>query len=56
MLIVLVALGEPGPPPMYAGLRWLAAVIGIAGALALHVMNYVWWTPPGSPFVAGIQG
>jgi uncharacterized membrane protein len=31
-------------------------LIGIAGILALHAMNYVWWTPPGSPFVAGIQG
>ena len=41
---------------MNAGVRWLAAFIGIAGALALHAMNYVWWTPPGSPFVAGIQG
>jgi len=56
ILIVLVALGEPVPPTMNAGVRSLAAVIGIAGALALHAMNYVWWTPPDSPFVAGIQG
>ena len=56
ILIVLVALGEPGLPPMLPGFRWLAMSIGIAGALALHVMNYVWWTPPGAPFVAGIQG
>jgi uncharacterized membrane protein len=56
MLIVLVALGEPGAPPACAGFRWLGALIGIVGALALHAMNYVWWTPPGAPFVAGIQG
>jgi uncharacterized membrane protein len=56
ILIVLVALGEPRPPPVPASFRWLGAVIGIGGALALHVMNYVWWTPPGAPFVAGIQG
>ena len=56
ILIVLVALGEPVPQPISAGVRWLAAFIGIAGALALHGMNYVWWTPPDSPFVAGIQG
>jgi len=56
MLIVLVALGEPGLPPMYPGFRWLALSIGIAGALALQVLNFVWWTPPGATFVAGIQG
>ena len=56
ILIVLVALSEPGLPPMCAGFRWLALSIGIAGALALHVMNFVWWTAPGEPFVAGIQG
>jgi uncharacterized membrane protein len=56
ILIVLVALGEPGLPPMCAGFRWLALSIGIVGALALHAMNFVWWTPPGAPFVAGIQG
>jgi hypothetical protein len=56
MLIVLVALGEPGAPPVCAGFRWLGALIGIGGALMLHAMNYVWWTPPGAPFVAGIQG
>jgi uncharacterized membrane protein len=56
ILIVLVALGEPGSPPMTATVRWLAALIAVGGALALHAMNYVWWTPPGSPFVAGIQG
>lgn len=56
ILIVLVALGESTPPPINVSFRWLGAVIGIVGALVLHVMNYVWWTPPGSPFVAGIQG
>jgi uncharacterized membrane protein len=56
VLLVLVALGEPGLPATCAGFRWLGALIGIAGILALHAMNYVWWTPPGSPFVAGIQG
>jgi uncharacterized membrane protein len=56
VLLVLVALGEPGLPATCAGFRWLGALIGIAGFLALHAMNYVWWTPPGSPFVAGIQG
>jgi len=56
ILIVLVALGEPGSPPMTAAVRCLAGLIAIVGALALHAMNYVWWTAPGSPFVAGIQG
>ncbi len=56
VLLVLVALGEPGLPATCAGFRWLAALIGIAGLLAMQAMNYVWWTPPGSPFVAGIQG
>lgn len=56
LLLVLVALSEPGPPPMLVPFRWLSALLGIAGALTLHAMNFVWWTPPGSQFVAGIQG
>lgn len=55
-LIVLVALSERGPPTGLAATRWLGVAIAIGGALALHAMNYVWWTPPGAPTVAGIQG
>jgi uncharacterized membrane protein len=56
LIIVLVALGEPGPPLACTGFRWLGAGIFVAGVFTLHAMNYVWWTPPGSPRVEGIQG
>ena len=56
LIVLLVALGEPGPPSGCAGYRWLGAAIGAFGALARHAMNYVWWTPPGAPRVEGIQG
>jgi uncharacterized membrane protein len=56
MMIVLVALGEPGLPPGWTTARWLGVLIGVGGALALHAMNFVWWTPPGASSVAGIQG
>jgi uncharacterized membrane protein len=56
LMIALVALGEPGPPPRCAGFQWLGVIIFVAGAFTLHAMNYIWWTPPGSPRVEGIQG
>jgi uncharacterized membrane protein len=56
LTLVLVALGEPGSPPGFAGCRWLGVLVFAGGTLTLHALNYVWWTPPGSPFVAGIQG
>jgi uncharacterized membrane protein len=56
LVVVLVALGEPFPPSAVRTFRWPAAVIGLVGALTLHAMNFVWWTPPGAPYVAGIQG
>jgi uncharacterized membrane protein len=56
VMIVLVALGETGLPRAFAGFRWLGALVFAAGASTLHALNYIWWTPPGAPFVAGIQG
>jgi uncharacterized membrane protein len=57
LIVVLVALGEPFPPSSAVrSFRWPGAVIGLVGALTLHAMNFVWWTPPGAPYVAGIQG
>ena len=56
LVVVLVALGEPFPTSALRSFRWLGAMIGLVGALTLHAMNYVWWTPPGAPYVAGIQG
>ena len=56
VVVVLVAFGEPGVPAAYRGIRWLAALIFCMGALTLHAMNFVWWTPPGATRVAGIQG
>ena len=56
LILVLVALGEPGLPPGRAGFRWLGAAIFALGTFTLLAMNYVWWTPPGAPHVEGIQG
>jgi uncharacterized membrane protein len=56
LTLALVALGEPGLPPTFAGFRWFGVVISIVGALAVIAMNYVWWTPPGASHVEGIQG
>ena len=56
LLIVLVALGEAGPPSRCAAFRWLGAAICGVGTLTLLTMNYVWWTPPAAVHVEGIQG
>jgi uncharacterized membrane protein len=56
LVVVLVALGESSPTSSCRGFRWLGAAICVTGALTLHAMNYVWWTPPGTPHVEGIQG
>jgi uncharacterized membrane protein len=54
--IVLVALSEPGLPSAYSRFRWFGMLVFIAGCLALHTMNYIWWTPPAVDRVDGIQG
>jgi uncharacterized membrane protein len=54
--MVLVAMSEPGLPRAYSRLRWFGIVVFIAGCLALHTMNYIWWTPPAADRVDGIQG
>lgn len=54
--LLLVALGEPGPPAQCTRLRRLAAAIGIGGMLLVQAMNYVWWTAPGAAQVDGLQG
>ncbi len=56
VLIVLVALGEPGPPSACAAFGWLGAAICGVGTLTLLAMNYLWWTPPRAVHVEGIQG
>jgi len=54
--VVLVAMSEPGLPSSCFRFRWLAILVFCAGSLALHTMNYIWWTPPALDRVDGIQG
>lgn len=56
LLIMAVIADMVSPNPSPVSLRILPALVGIAYFFGTLLLLWVTWTPPGSPFIEGVQG